>query len=316
LTQDASTPGRVYQFSKLPYSQARPGLLSFEGQQHHNQTTQKQSAITATNGKTMTAKMGWLRHVLTMLSVVIFLIGCMIIGYMAWVLATSVTVSRFLEGELIFTYVVIGLGFTLFFSGLIGWVGGASESPCLVRLFLFSVVVSMIAEIGGIISLNIVRMQFDDILRFGWAEVNQGTRNLIQKNLDCCGWDGPQEFAYNSEPIDDSCYVNLDQGNSGIQTRPDSADDLFPTKKMKQEACGDRLFDWFESNKITWVTVLASIAALQVMCIGIAIFIVSRIKRVRKLRSGRTISQKRLYDSSSDSSGGHGGPIHDYRHRI
>jgi len=305
----------VYQFSKLPYS-ARPGLLSFEGQTHPSSNQTKQSAARTTASKTMTAKMGWLRHVLTMLSVVIFLIGCMIIGYMAWVLATSVTVSRFLEGELIFTYVVIGLGFTLFFSGLIGWVGGASESPCLVRLFLFSVVVSMIAEIGGIISLNIVRMQFDDILRFGWAEVNQGTRNLIQKNLDCCGWDGPQEFAYNSEPIDDSCYVNLDQGNSGIQTRPNAADDLFPTKKMKQEACGDRLFDWFESNKITWVTVLASIAALQVMCIGIAIFIVSRIKRVRKLRSGRTISQKRLYDSSSDSSGGHGGPIHDYRHRI
>ena len=29
------------------------------------------------------------------------LIGCMIIGYMAWVLATSVTVSRFLEGTLV-----------------------------------------------------------------------------------------------------------------------------------------------------------------------------------------------------------------------
>ena len=51
--------------------------------------------------------------------------------------------------------------------------------------------------------------------------------------LDCCGWDGPKEFAYNSEPIDDSCYVNLDQGNSGILSRPD-ADDLFSTKKMKQ----------------------------------------------------------------------------------
>jgi len=258
----------------------------------------------------MTAKMGWLRHVLTILSVIIFLIGCMIIGYMSWVLATSVTVSRFLEGSLIFTYVVIGLGFTLFFSGLIGWVGGASESPCLVRLFLFSVVVSMIAEIGGIISLNIVRMQFDDILQFGWQEVNQGTRNLIQKNLDCCGWDGPKEFAYNSEPIDESCYVNLDQGNSGILSRPES-DDLFSTKTMKQEACGSKLFDWFESNKITWVTFLASVAALQVMCIGIAIYILSRIKRLKKLRSSRTASKKRLYDSSSDSSGGH-----DFRHRI
>jgi hypothetical protein len=38
-------------------------------------------------------------------------------------------------------------------------VGGASESPCLVRLFLFSVIVSIVAEIGGIISLNIVKTQ-------------------------------------------------------------------------------------------------------------------------------------------------------------
>ena len=48
--------------------------------------------------------------------------------------------------------------------------------------------------------------------------------------------------------------------------------------------CGDELFEWFEANKITWVTILASIAALQVMCIGIAIYILSRIKRLKKLR--------------------------------
>ena len=48
--------------------------------------------------------------------------------------------------------------------------------------------------------------------------------------------------------------------------------------------CGDELFEWFETNKITWVTILASIAALQVMCIGIAIYILSRIKRLKKLR--------------------------------
>ena len=51
-----------------------------------------------------------------------------------------------------------------------------------------------------------------------------------------------------------------------------------------QMGCGDELFEWFETNKITWVTILASIAALQVMCIGIAIYILSRIKRLKKLR--------------------------------
>ena len=60
-------------------------------------------------------------------------IGCILIGYMAWVLATSVTVHRFLNGDMFWSYSVITLGFSLFFSGLVGWVGGASESICLVR---------------------------------------------------------------------------------------------------------------------------------------------------------------------------------------
>lgn len=294
-----SSPPPIPVTSHTPSSEGVASHYTFKGGKVSHQTSK------------MTAKMGWLRHVLTVLSVVIFLIGCVIIGYMAWVLATSVTVSKFLDGSLIFTYVVVGLGFTLFFSGVIGWVGGASESPCLVRLFLFSVVLSMIAEIGGIISLNIVRLEFDDILQFGWQEVNQGTRNIIQQNLDCCGWEGPKEFAYTSDPIDDSCYViGGGQANSGVLAR---SDDQFSTKKMKQDACGPKLFSWFEENKITWVTVLASVAALQVMCVGIAIYILSRIKRQKKLRKSRTTSKKRLYDNSSDSSAG---SHHDYRNRI
>ena len=121
---------------------------------------------------------------------------------MAWVLATSVTVSQFLDGTLvsrtvgisnrtsfivfkifvfidsrvdihfiwyflqIFTYTVITLGFALFFSGLIGWVGGASESPFLVGLFLFFVVVSMLAEIGGIIALKIAQLEVTRITMY------------------------------------------------------------------------------------------------------------------------------------------------------
>ena len=35
----------------------------------------------------------------------------------------------------IFTYVVVGLGFTCFFTGLIGWVGGVVESTLIWRIF-------------------------------------------------------------------------------------------------------------------------------------------------------------------------------------
>ncbi|XP_059088997.1 CD82 antigen-like [Tigriopus californicus] len=258
--------------------------------------------------KRSVSQMGWLRHVLTILAVTIFILGCTIIGYMAWVLASSVTVSRFLEGTLIFTYVVIGFGFTLFFSGLIGWVGGTSESTCLVRLFLMAVVVTILAEVGGIIALSVIRIRFGDIVQSGWDELNQGTRNIVQSKLNCCGWEGPKDFAYNNEPIHESCYERVQVGNSGIWNRR-SEEEAAPVKKMKQDGCGEKLHGWFVENKITWVTFLASIVALQIMCCGIAMYILSRVKKMNKLRKSRTISKRRLYDSGSEGS-------NDYRQRI
>lgn len=149
--------------------------------------------------------------------------------------------------------------------------------------------------------------------------------------LNCCGWEGPKDFAYNNEPIHESCYESIEKANSGIiwnrrHDDIDQDDESIPVKKMKQvwisnkgldhrhqfssssqDGCGLRLFEWFEENKITWVTILASLIALQIMCIGIAMYILSRVKRLNKLRkSSRTISKRRLYDSSSDGSNEYG----------
>ena len=142
---------------------------------------------------------------------------------MAWVLATSVTVSQFLDGTLvsrtvgksnrnsfivfkttfvfidsridihfiwyflqIFTYTVITLGFALFFSGLIGWVGGASESPFLVGLFLFFVVVSMLAEIGGIIALKIAQLEVTKMTMY--KKLSKEQKLLTQKIVARNNW--------------------------------------------------------------------------------------------------------------------------------
>ena len=53
---------------------------------------------------------------------------------------------------------------------------------------------------------------------------------------------------------------------------------------MFQDGCGLKLYAWFQANKITWVTMLASVVALQIMCIGIAMYILSRVKKMNKLR--------------------------------
>ena len=56
----------------------------------------------------------------------------------------------------------------------------------------------------------------EDVLQLGWKEVNQESKNIIQSQLECCGWEGVQEFAGTSHPIDDSCYERVTPTLSGI----------------------------------------------------------------------------------------------------
>ena len=51
-----------------------------------------------------------------------------------------------------------------------------------------------------------------------------------------------------------------------------------------QDGCNSRLNEWFEENKITWVTTLASVVAVQIMSCGIALYMLSRVKRANKLK--------------------------------
>jgi len=245
---------------------------------------------------------GWMRHVLTALSIIIFILGCCVIGYMSWVLATSTSINRFLSGTLVFTYTVIALGFFLFLNGLIGWVGSISSSLWLLRMFLGASVICMMAEIGGIITLNIVQIQMEDILEHGWTELNQGTRNWVQTNMECCGFVGPQEFAYSTLPIDDSCYEPpAIDSEEDADMAPNSLARLGqatgPQLRRKQEGCGLKLNDWFEDNKIGWVAALATIGAVEFLAAAVALFI---LRRLQANSRPRTLSRRRLRQHEAD----------------
>ena len=41
----------------------------------------------------------------------------------------------------------------------------------------------ILVEIGGIIAVNIINIDMEDIIKHGWLELNQQTRNLIQSNV-------------------------------------------------------------------------------------------------------------------------------------
>jgi len=245
-------------------------------------------------------KIGWIRHVLTVLSIIVFIFGCLLIGYMAWVLATSVTITQFLSGQLFFTYTVVGLGLFLFFTGLIGWVAATSESPCFVRMYLSLIVCCLIAEFGAVIAINILNMEMSELLQHGWKEVNQGTRNIIQRHFECCGFTGPTDFAFNNLLIDQTCYTPMPEEANTTLTNTTSEVSINSVKtQLKQVGCGPKLTTWLEDNKVTWVPVLACIGGLQLFSAAISFFILKKIAGDGKT-SSRSSSRRYLHDDEYD----------------
>jgi len=232
-------------------------------------------------------KIGWIGHVLTLLAVIIFLAGCIIIGYVAWILSTSVSIQKFQSGTLILTYIVIGIGFALFFTGLVGWVAGASETACIIRLFIVMVVVTITSAVGGVLTLQISRTEMEDVLRYVWMEVNQGTRNLIQNSLNCCGFSGPREFADNNYHMDTSCYT-VDRGE----------------RLLKHKSCSGEMRTWLDDNRTTWVSLIIALLGLQILSVITASLSLHSLAKKSKSRrnESRSSSNRHLYDESDNIS--------------
>jgi hypothetical protein len=230
---------------------------------------------------------GWVGHVLTALAVVIFLFGSFIIGYVAWVLSTSVSIQKFQSGTLILTYTVIGIGLTLFFTGLVGWVAGASESACIIWMFIVMVFATMLATVGGVLALQFYRIELEDILGWAWKEINESSRNFIQSTLSCCGFLGPKEFANNNYLMDPSCY-EIYQGE----------------KRLKQVGCSKELRSWFDANRSTWVTLIVTLFIVKIIGVITAFVSLHFLAKKRKSRrnESRSSSNRHLYDDSDGMS--------------
>nr|XP_027216824.1 tetraspanin-2A-like isoform X1 [Penaeus vannamei] len=168
-------------------------------------------------------------------------------------------------------------------------VGRQRPSPfCLLRLYLIALVLAIATEIGGLIALSILDTKLEMVLLNGWAEVNQGTRNIVQNKFNCCGFYGPKEFAYTNYPLSNSCYDGATETD---------ADAFTNAQQLKQTGCGAPLKFWMDDNKAIWCSVLAGLGGLQLMCVILCIHIIHKLKD----KSGykRTSSKRRLHDEKS-----------------
>lgn len=199
-------------------------------------------------------------------------------GFMLWVVATSSGTDglRFFAGTTIFTYVVLGIGGLLFLNGLLGWIGSYRRGNCMMKLFLLVSVLTVAAEVGGIVAFNILDLKMTDILKVAWKEVNDNSRNIVQDQLLCCGFLGPDEFTQKNEQPHDSCFTEFAVGSFNTTSG---------VRKLNRVGCRDRLLEWFYTNKYIWISSLGGVLLVQVASVLFAVYLVNHLGGSRRSSS-------------------------------
>lgn len=218
--------------------------------------------------------------------------GSIIIAYTLWILSTSSNMKKMFQEPLPVTYVLLSLGVLFFTNGLLGWMGSYRRGGFMLKMFLFLSVLTIGVEIGGIISLSILKTEVVDITARGWNETNQVTRNVIQEQLQCCGWNGPRDFMYGKRIVD-SCYVVSAPSNLsslmpiervGLEGVPQS-----DHRRLSDVGCKDVLIDWMQKNKLILIASFGGLLLIQVFTVLLTVSVVNR-------KSTRSSSMESLDD--------------------
>lgn len=176
------------------------------------------------------------------LNFLMWLIGFGVVGYGVWILITTGNTSNFLSGTLIFTYAFLGIGTLLVLTGLLGCVGGCCESTCCLKAYIGFMTFILLIDIGVAIAGY---MEKDNVLNLTeklWDELNDDTKFHIQKELECCSYNGTSEYTL---PLPDSC--SNDQGEQ------------FKT------FCKDAMEVWVKNNIPIWASMVGGIGFIQVL---------------------------------------------------
>ncbi|KAL4236837.1 Leukocyte surface antigen cd53 [Mactra antiquata] len=175
------------------------------------------------------------------LNFIMWMIGFGTVGFAVWTLITSGNTSELVSGTLIFTYSFLGIGILLILAGLLGCIGGCCQSTCCLKNYIGIMTFILLLDIGVAIAGFVQKDSVFDITENLWNELNDETRDHIQKEIECCGYNGPTDYT----TLPSSCY-----NGQGTQ---------FST------SCKTAMELWVKDKIPYWASVVAAIGLIQII---------------------------------------------------
>lgn len=146
--------------------------------------------------------------------------------------------------------------------------GSSKRNRIMLKLFLVLSFLIILAEIGAIVTISILKSNSSELIDQSWKEMNQKSKSLIQEQLVCCSLSGPGELS--PQDIDASCYhreplSSLQNGNEA--------------RTLNQSSCRESIQNWFHDNRYLILAVFAGIFSYQIITMLLTSSAISYAKR-------------------------------------
>ncbi|XP_041359155.1 CD63 antigen-like [Gigantopelta aegis] len=238
---------------------------------------------------------GWTRIAFIAINFVFWLLGLFVFIFIWWTLGTNSALSEFFSGAFLLSYTLVAVGAVILVIGVIGCIGAIIESQCLLQTYVGLVTTLLFLEIAGVVAAYVQKGRLPEYTRSGWNEFNQETRNFLQTQLQCCGFDNYTSYNATLDTLVDSCFKLPDSGTVVTKTNT----------TLLQDGCYIKITGWLNSNIPKWASVAAAVAFVQILCLVSSCLVLNRVHEANRVSDG---SQRPLPISKLNT--GHGNHVY------
>ncbi|KAJ8364990.1 hypothetical protein SKAU_G00138210, partial [Synaphobranchus kaupii] len=216
-----------------------------------------------------------IKYFLFLFNLLFFSLGTLLLSLGLWIVFDEISffmpAPSSLSLSVLSYFLAIG-GTVTMAVGFFGCLGTLKEVKCMLGMYFFLLTILLaIQTVGGVLFFT-QKAAFEDKLgehvleiitsfRSNNSRLNHFEKTLeyIQKEVNCCGWNGPKDWREDMVPC--SCYqpanktvfdqINQGMNNNGSQMACPCQSLSFPqnyTCNIYKQGCKEGIKEWFEQN--------------------------------------------------------------------
>jgi len=261
-----------------------------------------------------------LKFLVFIVNFLFWLLGLGVMAVSLWLLFDQhlylQTVTEQRSDYFIGTYIILAVGATMTLVGFLGCCGAWKESPWMLGTFFVFLVVIFLGEVAAVLLVYFQEASYDDLISKSVehtvkekyhhnSTATSATFDLIQEGLNCCGANGPSDWArslYNgnnwetkeigvpgeargSFSIPLSCCKEPKQPPCSGDDEPKLSSYTTIPNYIYSTGCSEKLKEFFQQHMIYLLAAGGGVVVLEILGMFFSMCLCCALKRIEDLKA-------------------------------